>query len=123
MMMSATTFLSAPSSGRGASRLICGLPSLHDRREKQARQAAVRARRLVRLDALGRNRMNVAGRHGDFGQERLVGHAEIAFGIIAGNEALVTPEEMHAFPRELLLEFAAHELKQPARRRAAGERD
>src|SRR5262252_11239197 len=54
---------------------------------------------------VGRYRMNVLWRHRRLSEHRFAGHPEIAFRVVVGDEALVSPVPRHPLPRETASEF------------------
>ena len=83
----------------------------------------VTPRRVLR-SAVGRNRINVLGRHLSFGEHRFARHPINAVGMIVRDEALVAPVPGNARPGETPSEFIRGERSIPRlRRRSARERD
>src|SRR6516165_8558314 len=63
------------------------------------------AARCVFRGPVGWYRMNVLWRHRRLSEHRFAGHPEIAFRVVVGDEALVSPVPRHPLPRETVSEF------------------
>src|SRR5579859_4332109 len=91
--------------------------------EKFAKPLFVQGGGLVRVGQFASHTENVVSRDWQFREQRLLRHAEIAFGKIRRHMAFVAPKEEHLIPRKLLSEGGCEFVMQAFRCRAARERD